>query len=57
MLALDEGRGVRETARLLKVSAAKVSEVRRMSATRQVCIPDRSTSCRTIDVSQKIFID
>ena len=31
--ALDEGRGVRETARLLKVSAAKVSEVRRMSAT------------------------
>ena len=27
MLALDEGRGVRETARLLKVSAAKVSEV------------------------------
>jgi DNA invertase Pin-like site-specific DNA recombinase len=31
--ALDEGRGVRDTARLLKVSAAKVSEVRRMSAT------------------------
>ena len=31
--ALDEGRGVRETARLLKVSAAKVSEVRRTSAT------------------------
>ena len=30
--ALDEGRGVRETARLLKVSAAKVSEVRRMSS-------------------------
>jgi DNA invertase Pin-like site-specific DNA recombinase len=30
--ALDQGRGVRETARLLKVSAAKVSEVRRMSA-------------------------
>jgi DNA invertase Pin-like site-specific DNA recombinase len=29
--ALDQGRGVRETARLLKVSAAKVSEVRRMS--------------------------
>ena len=29
--ALDEGRGVRETARLLKVSVAKVSEVRRMS--------------------------
>ena len=32
-LALDEGRGMRETARLLKVSAAKVSEVRRMAAT------------------------
>ena len=31
--ALDEGRGVRETARLLKVSAAKVSEIRRMAAT------------------------
>ena len=31
-LALDEGRGVRETARLLKISAAKVSEVRRMMA-------------------------
>ena len=30
--ALDEGCGVRETARLLKISAAKVSEVRRMSA-------------------------
>ena len=30
--ALDEGRGVRETARLLKVSPAKVSQVRRMSA-------------------------
>jgi hypothetical protein len=29
---LDEGRGIRETARLLKVSAAKVSEIRRMSA-------------------------
>jgi hypothetical protein len=29
--ALDGGRGVRETARLLKVSAAKVSEIRRMS--------------------------
>ena len=29
--ALDEGRGVRETARLLKVSPAKVSQVRRMS--------------------------
>jgi hypothetical protein len=28
--ALDEGRGVRETARMLKVSAAKVSEIRRM---------------------------
>jgi DNA invertase Pin-like site-specific DNA recombinase len=31
-LSLDEGPGVRETARLLKISAAKVSEVRRMSA-------------------------
>jgi DNA invertase Pin-like site-specific DNA recombinase len=30
--ALDAGRGVRETARMLKVSPAKVSEVRRMSA-------------------------
>jgi DNA invertase Pin-like site-specific DNA recombinase len=30
--ALGEGRGVRETARLLKVSAAKVSEVRRSMA-------------------------
>ena len=30
--ALEWGRGVREPARLLKVSAAKVSEVRRMSA-------------------------
>ncbi len=30
--ALVEGRGVRETARLLKVSAAKVSEVRRAMA-------------------------
>lgn len=29
--ALDEGRGVRETARLLKVSPAKVAQVRRMS--------------------------
>ena len=28
--ALDEGRGVRETARLLNVSAAKVSEIRHM---------------------------
>jgi hypothetical protein len=28
--ALDEGRGVRETARLLKVSPAKVSQVRRV---------------------------
>jgi DNA invertase Pin-like site-specific DNA recombinase len=28
--ALDEGRGVRETARLLKVSAAKVSEIKHM---------------------------
>ena len=31
--ALDQGRGGRETARLLKVPVAKVSEVRRMSAT------------------------
>jgi DNA invertase Pin-like site-specific DNA recombinase len=31
--ALDQGRGVRETARLLKVSPAKVSEVRRMAVT------------------------
>lgn len=31
--SLDQGRGVRETARLLKVSPAKVSEVRRMSVT------------------------
>jgi DNA invertase Pin-like site-specific DNA recombinase len=31
-LALEDGRGVRDTARLLKVSAAKVSEVRRMAA-------------------------
>ena len=39
-LALDEGRGVRETARLLKISAAKVSEVRRMSAVAtKACIP------------------
>ena len=30
--ALDAGHGVRETARMLKVSPAKVSEVRRMSA-------------------------
>ena len=30
--ALDEGRGVRETARLLKVSPAKVSEVKRLAA-------------------------
>ena len=30
--ALDEGRGVRETARMLKVSPAKVSQVRRMAA-------------------------
>ena len=29
--ALDEGRGIRETARLLRVSAAKVSEIRRKS--------------------------
>jgi DNA invertase Pin-like site-specific DNA recombinase len=32
--ALDAGRGVRETARLLKVSPAKVSQVRRMSPDR-----------------------
>jgi hypothetical protein len=30
--ALADGRGVRETARLLKVSAAKVSEIRRAMA-------------------------
>jgi hypothetical protein len=30
--ALDQGRGERETARLLKVSAAKVPEVRRTTA-------------------------
>jgi hypothetical protein len=30
--ALDEGRGVRETTRLLKVSPAKVSEMRRIAA-------------------------
>jgi hypothetical protein len=30
--ALDEGHGVRETARLLKVSPAKVSQVRRLVA-------------------------
>ena len=35
-LALNEGRGVRETARLLKVSAAKVCEVRRMSAAARI---------------------
>jgi DNA invertase Pin-like site-specific DNA recombinase len=28
--ALDEGRGVRETARLLKITAAKVSQVKRV---------------------------
>ena len=39
-LALDEGRGVRETARLLKVSAAKVSEVRRMSAGADGSLPE-----------------
>ena len=39
-LALDEGRGVRETARLLKVSAAKVSEVRRMSANATGCFQE-----------------
>jgi DNA invertase Pin-like site-specific DNA recombinase len=42
-LALDEGRGVRETARLLKVSAAKVSQVRHMTAT-SACI-----GCRLMD--------
>ena len=30
--ALDVGRGLRETARLLKVSPAKVSEMRRIAA-------------------------
>ena len=36
--ALDDGRGVRETARLLKVSPAKVSQVRRMGlATADLC--------------------
>ena len=51
--ALDEGRGVRETARLLKVSAAKVSEVRRMSATARsasviaVALPHRERSACT----------
>jgi DNA invertase Pin-like site-specific DNA recombinase len=39
--ALDEGRGVRETARLLKVSAATVSEVRRMSVTTTAAMHDR----------------
>jgi DNA invertase Pin-like site-specific DNA recombinase len=46
--ALDEGRGVRETARLLKVSATKVSEIRRMSAatidlhpSRRLGLPDQ----------------
>lgn len=34
--ALDEGRGVRATARLLKVSPVKVSEVRRMSAAARI---------------------
>ena len=33
LAVLDEGHGVRETARWLKVSAPKVSAVRRMSAT------------------------
>ena len=37
--ALDAGRGVRETVRLLKVSAAKVSEVRRMSVATAVLHP------------------
>ena len=34
--ALDEGRGVRETARLLKMSAAKVSEIRRVMSNRSL---------------------
>ena len=42
---------MRETAWLLKISAAKVSEVRRMSATWQVCIPDRPTSIRANEES------
>jgi DNA invertase Pin-like site-specific DNA recombinase len=48
-LALDEGRGVRETARLLKVSAAKVSEVRRMSAA-------RGSICTTADPATGVAI-
>jgi DNA invertase Pin-like site-specific DNA recombinase len=46
-LALDEGRRVRETARLLKVFAAKMSEVRRMAATSAGLHPDRPTSIRS----------
>jgi DNA invertase Pin-like site-specific DNA recombinase len=42
--ALDEGRGVRETARLLKVSAAKVSEIRRSMPTTAFCKSDRPPS-------------
>jgi DNA invertase Pin-like site-specific DNA recombinase len=42
--ALDEGRGVRETARLLKVSPAKVSEVRRMTS---ATLPsERASGCQ-----------
>jgi DNA invertase Pin-like site-specific DNA recombinase len=37
--ALDEGRGVRETARLLNISAAKVTEIRRMSASTTGLVP------------------
>ena len=47
--ALDEGRGVRETARLLKVSPAKVSEVRRMSAT--IC-QDKSGCDQSMQVAR-----
>jgi DNA invertase Pin-like site-specific DNA recombinase len=35
---LDQGRGVRETARMLKVSPAKLSQVRRMAAAQQTSI-------------------
>ena len=40
--ALDEGRGVREAARLLKISAAKVSEVRRLARIATPPSPERS---------------
>jgi DNA invertase Pin-like site-specific DNA recombinase len=40
--ALDEGRGVRETARLLKMPAAKVSAIRQMPAGTADCILDSS---------------